>query len=366
MIDYKPQLEEIQQQLKKGIEILNFPQKKQRIKELEDMTSEPTFWSDQNRARSVSQELKNLQTLVKDWENADRDVKELLEILPTLQPEKDADSAEEFKGMVKELAGRFDRLNRESFFSGKFDQNNVLLSIHAGTGGKDAQDWAQMLMRMYLRYCELRGYDAEVVDQSDGEEVGLKSATILITGMYAYAYLKGEKGVHRLVRQSPFNAKNSRETSFAMIDILPQIPVDDELNIRPEDIEFEAFRAGGKGGQNVNKVSSAVRIKHIPTGLVVTCQSERSQIQNREQAMGILRAKIAALLEEQHSKEIADIKGARTEIAWGNQIRSYVLHPYTMVKDHRTDYETSQVDKILDGELSGFIEAELEWMSREG
>lgn len=363
MIELKPQLEEILAQLSKGIEVLNIPQKKQRIKELEDQTSEPTFWSDQNRAKAVSQELKGLQTLVADWENAQRDAKELLELLPTIKPEQDPKTAEDFKGMVAELAGRFDRLNRESFFSGKYDQNNALVSIHAGTGGKDAHDWAQMLMRMYLRYCELRGYGAEVVDQSDGEEVGLKSATILVTGMYAYAYLKGEKGVHRLVRLSPFNAKNSRETSFAMIDVLPQIPVGDELNIRPEDIEFEAFRSGGKGGQNVNKVSSAVRIKHIPTGLVVTCQSERSQIQNREQAMGILTSKLATLLEEQHAKEIADIKGGRTEISWGNQIRSYVLHPYTMVKDHRTDYETSQTDKVLDGDIQGFIEAELEWMN---
>lgn len=365
MQDLKPKLEEIKFQIDKGIDVLNLPQKKQRIKELEDQTSEPSFWNDQKKARDLSQELKHLQILVDDWEKASRDVTELLELLPSIYPEQDPTGSQEFCAMIDELAHRFDKLNRESFFAGKYDQNNAIISIHAGTGGKDAQDWAQMLMRMYLRYAEKRGYTAEIIDESYGEEVGLKSATILITGMYAYAYLKGEKGVHRLVRLSPFNAKNSRETSFSLVEVLPEIADIGDSIIKPEDVEFEAFRAGGKGGQNVNKVSTAVRIKHRATGIVVTCQSERSQAQNRERAMGVLAAKLAQLLEEQHAQEIAEIKGGRTDIAWGNQIRSYVLHPYTMVKDHRTDYETSQVDKVLDGDLHAFIEAELEWMAKD-
>ncbi|MBP9718458.1 peptide chain release factor 2 [Candidatus Gracilibacteria bacterium] len=364
MQELKPILEEILSQLNRGIEVLNIDKLKVRIKELEDITSAPDFWSNQNQAKAINQELKHSQTLVEDWEKAKKDASELLELLPNMHPEEDAASAEEFRGMVKELQKRFDKLNRESFFAGKYDKNNAIINIHAGTGGKDAQDWAEILMRMYVRYAERVGYDVEVIDESYGEEVGLKSATISIKGIYAYAYLKGEKGVHRLVRMSPFNAKNSRETSFALIEILPEVTASDELDIKPEDIEFEAFRAGGKGGQNVNKVSSAVRIKHLPTGLVVTCQSERSQIQNREQAMGVLRAKLAQLMEDQHAQEMAQIKGGPVQIAWGNQIRSYVLHPYTMVKDHRTDYETSQVDKVLDGDLEGFIEAELEWMAR--
>lgn len=301
---------------------------------------------------------------MKDWEDAARDASELLELLPNIHPEKDPAGARDFRKMLEDLVKSFDKLNREAFFSGKYDKNNAIILIHAGTGGKDAQDWAQMLMRMYVRYAERRGYGVEILDESYGEEVGLKSATILISGMYAYGYLKGEKGVHRLVRLSPFNAKNSRETSFALVEIMPEVPETTDITIKPEDFQLDAFRAGGKGGQNVNKVSSAVRLTHLPTGIVVTCQSERSQLQNREQAMTILQSKLAQLQEEEKLEEMKELKGKRVEMSWGNQIRSYVLHPYTMVKDHRTDWETSQTAKILDGELDGFIEAEIEWLSK--
>jgi len=322
-------------------------------------TDKPGFWNDNKKAKAASKQLAALQKEFADWQKLGTDCAYLKELAPTINMDEDLVTGEEFKRLVDDLEKHWRRLEVKTFLGGKYDQDNAILSIHAGTGGKDAMDFVGMLLRMYLRWCEEQGYITEILDRSDGEEVGIKSVTVSVSGPFAYGYLRCEKGVHRLVRNSPFNAKNSRETSFAMVEVMPDVDVSHQAKISKDDLKIDTFRSGGAGGQNVNKVSSAVRITHLPTGLVVTCQTERSQLQNKDRAMKILTAKLIDLAEKQQVQELSKLKGEPVQMSWGNQIRSYVLHPYTMVKDHRTDHEEHDVNAILNGAIDGFIEAEL-------
>ncbi len=333
-MDLKNRLEELK-------EILSIPTKNNRIVEIKLVMNEPDFWSDEKKSSIVLKELKNLEKEVKEF----NDVYELSQIA----------ADEEIEALVPEV----NRLEMLALFSGKYDTKNAIINLFAGAGGVDAQDWTEMLLRMYLRYIEQSGAKAEVIDESRGLEAGIKSATIEVEMPYAYGKLKGESGVHRLVRQSPFNAKNLRQTSFALVQVMPEIENDSEINIDPKDLRIDVYRSGGKGGQSVNTTDSAVRITHIPTNIVVTCQNERSQLQNKEMAMKVLRSRLAQLMIEQHREKIEEIKGNFSSPEWGNQIRSYVVHPYKLVKDHRTEFESTDPDGVLNGNLNGFIEAEL-------
>ena len=260
---------------------------------------------------------------------------------------------------LAELEAEVDRRETQALLSGPYDAEDAILAIHAGAGGTDSQDWAAMLQRMYLRWAESKGYEAKILDTSEGEEAGIKSTTIAVEGDYAYGYLKAEKGVHRLVRLSPFDSAKRRHTSFALVEVLPQVDSDDEIEISPSDLRIDTFRSAGAGGQNVQKNETAVRITHLPTGIVVSCQNERSQMQNKENAMRVLRARLLDLKQRQKAEQMAEIKGEHVSAEWGSQIRSYVLHPYQMVKDHRTDFEVSNAQAVLDGDLDGFIESYL-------
>jgi peptide chain release factor 2 len=271
----------------------------------------------------------------------------------------DGSLTEEIAAQVDSLESTLEKKEIELLLSGEYDQGNAILAIHAGAGGTDSQDWAGMLERMYLRWAEDRGYKTEILDRTAGEEAGVKSVTILVEGELAYGYLRCEKGVHRLVRLSPFDSAHRRHTSFALVEVLPDIEGNDEIVIRPEDIEIEVYKSSGAGGQNVQKNMTAVRIIHLATGMVVTCQNERSQTQNRESALKVLRSRLFELQEQAHAEEISDLKGEFKKVEWGNQIRSYVLHPYQMVKDHRTEYETGNTQSVLDGNLDAFMEAYL-------
>ncbi|MBT4917559.1 peptide chain release factor 2 [Candidatus Peregrinibacteria bacterium] len=358
MHEIKAELKELTAFIKDGLKKVDIPGKKEEVEKLNKEMAAPGFWDDSDKAQEISQKAANITKTIDIWEGIIGETDELNGLLPEIHPEKDPEAAEEFVSMVKKLGERWKKLEISTFLSGKYDENNAIITIHAGTGGTDAQDFGEMLLRMYLKYAERMEFEVIVMDKSAGEEAGIKSVTFQVKGQFAYGYLKGERGIHRLVRLSPFNSKHTRETSFVLVEILPEIHFED-IDIKEDDLKIDVYRAGGCGGQGVNTTDSAVRITHIPTGLVVQCQNERSQLQNKEHAMKVLHSRIVDLMEEQQTDEIGKLRGEPKDIAWGNQIRSYVLHPYKMVKDHRTDYEENNPDAVFDGEIDGFIEAEL-------
>jgi len=359
MHELKEKLQLAKGEITKAIEVVKLDELRNRVTQLESLMQESGFWDNQNKAQKISQEASFLNKVIDDWEVIRRDCDELLALVETISPEENPQEAEELRVMVEKFNATWQDLLIRSFLNGKYDGNNVILTIHAGTGGKDAHDFAEMLLRMYLRYAEKRGFRTQIIDKSDGE-VGIKSVTLTIKGEFAYGYMKSENGVHRLVRLSPFNSKHTRETSFVLVEILPELNLNDHEEIKKEDLRIDTFRASTAGGQSVNTTDSAVRITHIPTGLTAQCQNERSQLQNKEHAMKILYGRLNKLKEREAAATINELKGGTKEMSWGNQIRSYVLHPYTMVKDHRTKHETSQVDSVLDGGIEGFTRAYLE------
>ncbi len=305
--------------------------------------------------------LGELKGQVDGWKGLERKVNDLLGLADLSDEEDESSLQEDIASETEKAYARFEEMEIELMLGGAYEKGNAFLAVHAGAGGTEAQDWAEMLLRMYLRWAERRGYKADIVDTSPGEEAGIKSALIKIDGLYAYGYLKAERGVHRLVRLSPFDGSHSRHTSFALVEVMPEVDQDVDIQINPDELRIDLFRASGHGGQSVQKTSSAVRITHIPTGIVAACQNERSQYQNKEIAMKVLRARLLELELEKRAEENAKLKGEHVAAGWGNQIRSYVLHPYKMVKDHRTEYETSNPNAVLDGDLDDFIYAYLKY-----
>ena len=331
------------------------------LKDLETETLKEDFWQDTKQSNKVLAKIKNIKNKVNEYRKIESEIQNLNELTELTNMEPDEEIAKDIIKSTKTLEQEVEKLEIATLLSGKYDANNAIVTIHPGAGGTESQDWAEMLYRMYTRWADKNGYTVTELDYLEGEEAGIKSVTFEIIGEYAYGYMKGEMGVHRLVRISPFDSGGRRHTSFASVEVLPEITDDIEIDINPDDLRIDTYRASGAGGQHINKTSSAVRITHIPTNIVVACQSERSQIQNRETAMKMLKSKLFDLKEKEHKEKIEDLKGEQREIAWGSQIRSYVFCPYTMVKDHRTNYEVGNVEAVMDGKIDDFMESYLKF-----
>ena len=343
---------------------LSIEASEKRLAELEHQMTMPGFYDDQARSQKVISEMGEVKNKLERFGKLSTQYEEAETLLLMIEEENDPSLAAEGEEAVNGVEKSIDELQLMTMLNGEYDHNNAILTFHAGTGGTEAQDWAEMLYRMYNKWASNHGMTVEVLDYQDGDEAGMKSASMMVKGANAYGLLKSENGVHRLVRVSPFDANARRQTSFASLEVMPELDNTIQVDIRPEDIEMQVFRSSGAGGQHINKTSSAVRLIHKPTGVVVSCQTQRSQFQNRDYAMEMLKAKLYQIAKQQHMDKIDDIKGVQNEIAWGHQIRSYVFMPYTMVKDHRTNYETGNVDAVMDGDLDGFIFAYLKAASR--
>jgi peptide chain release factor 2 len=335
--------------------IFDFPKRQSELDELEKKAQDSELWNDPAEAQKLMKKLSDLRDEVHGWQEIQKRVQDTLELAQLEDESLRLELESEINAFEHELENR----ELAALLSGPYDRGNALLYVNSGAGGTDSQDWAAMLERMYLRWAERNGYQTEILDRTEGEEAGIKSVTIAVNGQYAYGYLRAEKGIHRLVRLSPFDSAHRRHTSFAQVEILPEVETDNSIDIPPDDIRIDIYKSSGAGGQNVQKNATAIRLTHIPTGLVVTCQNERSQTQNRENAMRVLRARLLEIQRAEQEQQMADLRGEYKKAEWGNQIRSYVLHPYQMVKDHRTEHEVGNSQAVLDGEIDSFIEAYL-------
>ena len=360
---YKYEWNQYKDKVKELAASFDIETKENRIREIEEAMEQQEFWDDVEKSQKLMKKLKNLKSQIDTISKIQRDYEDIGILIDMGNEEEDASIVEDVKEQLNEFIENFEKTKIDTLLSGEYDKCNAILKLNAGAGGTESCDWASMLYRMFTRWAESKGYKTEVLDFLDGDEAGIKSITFQVNGENAYGYLKSEKGVHRLVRISPFNAAGKRQTSFVSLDVMPDIEEDLDVEINDDDIRIDTYRSSGAGGQHINKTSSAVRITHLPTGIVVQCQNERSQLQNKDKAMKMLKAKLYMLKKQEEEEKRSGIRGEVKEIGWGNQIRSYVMQPYTMVKDHRTGEESGNVDAVLDGSIDNFISAYLRWMS---
>ena len=362
---YSQDIQQIRKSILSSGEALHVEHMKEQIEELTQEMNQPEFWNDTERSTRVNQKVGHLKNKLEHYQSLLSSADDIETMMELAQEENDEDMVTEVGEELTSLREQADALELETMMRGDYDDNDAVLSLHAGAGGTEAQDWTQMLFRMYTRYCEHMGFDVKVLDLLDGDEAGIKSVTFEVSGDHAYGYLRGEKGVHRLVRISPFDSNARRHTSFSSLDVAPMLEDEgDDIVIDMKDVRVDTYHSSGAGGQNVNKTSSAVRMTHFPTGIVVACQTERDQVQNRATCLKMLKARLLELKEREKEQQMADIKGEMKKIEWGSQIRSYVFQPYTMVKDHRTNYENGNVNAVMDGDLEGFVNAYLKALSR--